>query len=406
MRFPFPTATLLFTLLLSGVAHAEATACERFKQQYTQQYPIIECVDKQTAVIGKQQNDLVLALADSQNRLLVPFGTYDTIYSSEAFSQNGKLLLPVRSQDKEGVINRNGKQIVPPQYDDIFMPKEADEPIIVEKDQRYGLIDQTGKILMEPRYALIHTFSDGLALYTADPFLEEDNPNVRWGYLNTQGETTIAPQFADAQSFGSGVAWVKRTHNGNWLLIDRTGKTLLNAPNTYQDVDAFDKNGLARVQKNDLYGLINKRGESVLAAEYSHLTWLQDEAFYLIQKEEKFGATDAQGKVVIPTEFDAHTHWNPDNTPRGQIALMRGTTVYLFDQNGQQINQRPARYAQQCAHVAIGLPHKTQAGYRVSEIYIDNNMVRFINANGDDETGTCSDVASHKKGKTSKKRRS
>lgn len=117
MRFPFPTATLLFTLLLSGVAHAEATTCERFQQQYTQQYPIIKCVDKQTAVIGKQQNDLVLALADSQNRLLVPFGTYDTIYSSEAFSQNGKLLLPVRSQDKEGVIDRNGKQIVPPQYD-------------------------------------------------------------------------------------------------------------------------------------------------------------------------------------------------------------------------------------------------------------------------------------------------
>ena len=247
-----------------------------------------------------------------------------------------------------------------------------------------------------------------MAAYTADPLEKygEKNPHARIGYLDTQGKTVITPQFAQAARFSAGVAWVKQPDSGDWLLIDRTGKTLLRAPYTYQILGNFDKNGLAKIRKNNFYGLINQRGESVLAAEYDFLNWDNVGQFYLLEKNGKYGAADAQGKVVISPDFDALTNWDKDETPQGQTALVRGITVYLFDQNGRQLDQRPARYAKQCAHVAIGLPHKTQSGYRVSEIYIDNNMVRFINANGDDETGTCSDVAPHKKGKTSKKHRS
>ena len=69
MRFSLKSMAGLCVLLLCGVTHAEPTACERFKQQYTE----IDCVDKDTAVVRNQQNEW--ALADSQNRLSVPFGT-------------------------------------------------------------------------------------------------------------------------------------------------------------------------------------------------------------------------------------------------------------------------------------------------------------------------------------------
>lgn len=416
MRFSLKSMAGLCALLLCGVAHAEQTACERFEQQYAKQYTEIDCVDKDTAVVRNQQDEY--AVADSQNRLLVPFGTYPVIFAHNAFSQNGKLLLNISNQDgKEGVIDRNGKTVVPMQYDDIQMPKQADKPIFIiqnsEYGERYGLADQTGKILLEPRYYKIEPFSEGLAVYSADPITKygEKNPHARYGYLDMQGKTVIAPQFANAHEFGADTAWVQHPDNNDWLLIDRTGKTLMSAPETYQNIENFEQNGLAIARKNNLYGLINKLGESVLAAEYNRLLWQDTEKFYLLFKDNKFGVANAQGKIMIAPEFDFPTDWDWDTkqTPQGQIAFIRGFTVYLFDQNGKQINQRAVRYAAQCAHVAIGLPHKTQAGYRVSKItpdYAENNHIVFANAANHIKLGECSDVAPHKKGRTHKKRRS
>lgn len=412
MRFPLKTAALLCGLMACGAAHAEQTACKRFEQQYAKQYKTIYCADKDTAVVTNQQYEY--AVADSQNRLLVPFGTYANIYLFNIFSKDDRLLLHVRTQDgKHGVIDGNGKAILPPQYHDIWMPEQADEPIVIVKDsedgKRYGLSDQTGKILLEPHYYSIGDFSEGLAAYTADPLEKygEQNPHARFGYLDTQGNTVIAPQFAQAARFSTGVAWVKQPDNGDWLLIDRTGKTLLRFPYIYQETEDFEKNGLAIVKKDNLYGLINKRGESVLAAEYDLLSWEDKEQFYRFFKDGKFGAANAQGKVVIAPDFDAPTEWDKDETPQGQTALMRGLTVYLFDQNGTQLALRPARYAKQCAHVAVGLPHKSKAGYRVSKALTDKDIVTFTDADGNRITGKCSDAAApHNKGKTGKKRRS
>lgn len=400
MRFPLKAAALLCGLLACGAARAEQTACQRFKQQYAEQYKTIRCVDKDNAVVTNQQDEP--ALADSQNRLSVPFGTYASIMPFNVFSQDGRLLLNVINQDgKQGVIDGNGKVVLPPQYDDIQMPRQADEPIVIVKDSedgwRYGLADQAGKLLLEPRYYGMSFFSEGLAAYTADPSKKygESNPHIRFGYLDTQGNTVIAPQFANARPFGAGVAWVKQPDHGDWLLIDRTGKTLLRAPYTYQGFGNFDKNGLAWIVKNHLFGLINKRGESVLAAEYGWIYWDDDGKFYDLEKGGKFGAADAQGKVVVPTEFDAATDWDKDNeaTPQGQLALVRGLTVYLFDQNGKQIKLRPARYAQQCAHVAVGLPHKSKTGLRVRQVYPDQNTVLFTDAEENRVRYKCSDVA-------------
>lgn len=400
MRFPLKAAALLYGLLACGAARAEQTACQRFKQQYAEQYVKIDCVDKDTAVVRNRQRQY--ALADSQNRLLVPFGTYAAIVTFNIFSQDGRLLLNVLSQDgKQGVIDSNGKTVLPPQYDGIVMPQQAEEPIIIVKNsedgRRFGLTDQAGKLLLEPRYYGIGFFSEGLAVYIPQVLKKygERNPHIRIGYLDTQGNTVIAPQFADAKPFGDGVAWVQQPDNGDWLLIDRTGKTLLRAPYTYQGFGNFDKNGLAWIEKNNLYGLINKRGESVLAAEYDDaLYWDDGKKFYLLEKGGKFGAADAQGKVVVPTEFDAPTDWDKEETLQGQTALVRGLTVYLFDQNGKQIKQRPARYAQQCAHVAVGLPHKSKTNLLVRQVYTDQNTVLFTNADGNKiDDGKCSDVA-------------
>ena len=411
MSFPLKSMVLLCGLLACGAVSAAETACRRFQQQYAGQYTEINCVDKDTAVVRNRQDEW--AVADSQNRLLVPFGTYYLIdWTDHIFllGQNDKLLLRVGSPDEQwGVIDRNGKQILPPDYDVIELPKQSGDPIVLvtgsSENRRYGLADQAGNILLEPRYPFIGNFSEGLAAYTADPVIKDgkENPHARFGFLDRQGKTVIAPQFSyfNRKPFGDGVAWVKRADSSDWLLIDRTGKTLLRMSNIYQEVFNFDENGLALVLQNGLTGLINKRGESVLAA-YNHITWLHFKPFYLLEKGGKSGAADIRGKAVIPPRFDYMTEWENGKTPQGQIAFVRGANAYLFDQNGRQLARRLVRHTKQCAHITLGLPHKSKTGYRVSQVFTDRNEVWFSYSGKDigfvnSESGTCSDVAAPRK---------
>lgn len=256
MNLPLKTAVLWCGLLLCGWARAEEPAWEAFEQKYARQYESINYVDTHAAIAQNRQGQS--ALIDNANRILVPFGTYDSFVTIKGvFKHNGKLFLQVSHQNKFGLIDGKGKQIIPPQYHEIIVALKDDSPITVGIDgtdgRRYGLVDQDGHILIEPRYSWIGLFSDGLAPYTADPLLDQDgqdNPHIRFGFLDIRGRTVISPQFSDFREFHSGVTWVKHADSGDRLLIDRTGKTLLRAPSyIYQAFENFDANGLAIVKK-------------------------------------------------------------------------------------------------------------------------------------------------------------
>ena len=66
---------------------------------------------------------------------------------------------------------------------------------------KYGFIDKSGKVVIEPQFDGASNFSEGFAC------VEKDD---KWGFIDKNGKVVIEPQFDDAEPFSEGLAKVRR----------------------------------------------------------------------------------------------------------------------------------------------------------------------------------------------------
>src|SRR5258706_8572035 len=75
-----------------------------------------------------------------------------------------------------------------------------------------GLIGKDGKFILEPKYASIHPFSEGLAEFSVQTGTKQEDgkeiPVFKQGYLDKQGHVAIEAKFDNAQHFSEGLACV------------------------------------------------------------------------------------------------------------------------------------------------------------------------------------------------------
>jgi hypothetical protein len=120
---------------------------------------------------------------------------------------------------KTGVIDRTGKFVIPPTYEQIRPFSEGLAAVEVRWGDivRYGFIDRTGKMVIAPQFLNAGPFHEGLAPVEIPDVVEEEKvPRIaravrgRWGYIDRQGQVIIAPQYYHAASFRQGTATVCR----------------------------------------------------------------------------------------------------------------------------------------------------------------------------------------------------
>jgi hypothetical protein len=126
-------------------------------------------------------------------------------------------------------------------------------------DERWGFIDSTGTIKIEPAFESAYCdFSEGLA--PVDP----EGPPYRFGYIDTSGEMVIEPQFASAGQFSEGMAEVgdrDQGDGGKWGAIDTSGSLVV--PMQYDSPPLFSE-GLAAVKSDGDWYFIDKTGATAL----------------------------------------------------------------------------------------------------------------------------------------------
>lgn len=289
-----------------------------------------------------------VALVDYRGKHLTEF-LYDEI---ERF-QDGYAVVAINPSDsskkREGLIDKNGKEVLPLNYliesfrEGYFAVRDLEKDcgaylhpagnrkdiegtyfvspfsegladFAVRNDElqayQFGLIDKNFNRILEPKYDLIQAFSEGFASFRVG------RENAKWGYLNREGKVVIEPKFDYAGSFQDGRAIVRE--NGLDGMIDVSGAYVVRPG--YVAIDRLAKNFYAFNVGGEVpgrvvggkWGFMDANGKIIVEAKYDNMAW--DDGYeygYVpvsIVKEDGFGywgMMDAEGREVIPVKYNS-----------------------------------------------------------------------------------------------------
>ena len=177
--------------------------------------------------------------------------------SSDGFTEG--LAAVESSGDKWGYIDNTGKFVIEPQFESASSFSEG--TAVVEVGNKYGFIDKTGKFVVEPQFRYAYHFSEGLASV-------RDFDTNKDGYIDRTGKFVIKPQFENAEEFSEGLAAVTLKEDGKYGFIDKTGKFVIKPQ--FKDYGSFSE-GLAAVKGFGFEdeGYIDRTGSFVIRAHFS-----------------------------------------------------------------------------------------------------------------------------------------
>ncbi|QDU34829.1 KWG Leptospira [Poriferisphaera corsica] len=195
--------------------------------------------------------------------------------------------------NKYGFINRIGIQTVPLELDGALRYREG--LAAFQKGNLIGYMNRVGKVMIPAKFDLAHSFSENVAVARTST-----RSSKTLGYIDRKGEfvyTVKNNQFDTLSSFSDGLAAIEK--NGLWGFINRKYE-LVTEPQFEQVRPYFSD--FAAVRKNGKWGYINKEGKTVIEPQYDEAYDFQ-EVLAMIKVNNKYGFINREGENIIPPQF-------------------------------------------------------------------------------------------------------
>jgi hypothetical protein len=230
------------------------------------------------------------------------------------------VLFPIVDSGKWGLIDVTGKVVIEPRYDQLAsyafedpfynrLPSAvAAREMLFEArptsrgllpyclKRRCGVLGPTGTEVIPARY-------DGAGGWFAGGLLRVKK-NGRWGFINEAGAEVIPAAYEWLWDFAGGVALAKidETH---WTLLDPEGRRLLDPPwPKNPDTSFVSQQPVSRAYAGGRWGLVDRYGRWVVAPTFESLGRFIDDGLINAQLGGKWGFIDTSGKWVIEPRFD------------------------------------------------------------------------------------------------------
>ncbi len=159
----------------------------------------------------------------------------------------------------------------------------------IKKDNRFGFVDNRGRLRIANRYEEVKDFHNGLAAVRI---------LGKWGFINKADQIAIQPVYEEVNSFTENYSIVKQ--KSLLGLIDKSGKLIL--PVRYQSIEILPGHRF-KVKQNDLWGLSDINGSLIIQPKLDFLEDLNN-GYVIIGREGKFGVLTLQGLSTIPQIYD------------------------------------------------------------------------------------------------------
>jgi hypothetical protein len=199
----------------------------------------------------------------------------------------------------------------------------------VAKDGKYGYIDKIGRMVIPPQYDDAGKYSEGLAAVRVYLVISGQHSG-KWGYIDKTGQMVIPPQYYWAYNFSEGLAAVE-VQMDKWGFIDQTGKMVIPPQYSYVFLNSGFSEGLAAVRVSDRWGYIDKTGQMVVPTQYGGADAFS-EGLAAVYTGGKRGYIDKTGKMVIPPQYTGAEEFS-----EGLAAVRVGDKSGYIDKTGKYV---------------------------------------------------------------------
>lgn len=228
---------------------------------------------------------------------------YEQIEALENMDENENIwyeknILKVKKNGKYGLIDLNGKELLPAEYEDITVLEGISNSIIIKKGGKIGLVNDNGSIMIEPQYTDIKnlgkTYKDGYITI---------NQEGKYGVISTTKKQILENKYDEiAQVYLNEYYLV--TEGGQQKVIDSKGTAIIQ--DGFNEIKSATSNGIIFV-KDNLYGEIDKTGKITIEAKYQELKEAAN-GIYIAKQNDKYGIIDQNQIEKIPFEYAGITY--------------------------------------------------------------------------------------------------
>ncbi len=230
-------------------------------------------------------------------------------------------LIIARKGDDFSIFTKAGKPLnfLTKKYD-WFGSANHPSLIIVTKNNKYGLVNSNGSEIVPPKYDFLSYFNNDMARFKL---------NNQWGYIDKSGKEIIPPTFDDAEDFNGELSVVKQ--NGLTGVVNKQNKIVL--PTKYSSVTINDNIIRACNFSGDYIHctFFDKLGKELLSLNGDYI-YIRDfnEGIASVQKEEEKYFIDIKGNKLF--NFTSRDY---ESCKEGLIAMnFRGSWGFM-DKTGK-----------------------------------------------------------------------
>jgi hypothetical protein len=249
---------------------------------------------------------------------------------------------------KMGLIDRNGKQLnhpdgTPQRFDfiddfqhGITRVCTGGRVAVVENPEEQKIAISNIKMLTHGFFITPTRFFENSS--TANFYYKNDGEEaLKWGYIDSLGQTIIEPQYEFANQFLDSMAVNKK--NGAWGLISQDNEILLDF--TYKSITPFGRNrDRWRVNiGNNKPIFFNKKGHEVISLKYEKFGGFFDE-MCRVMTDSLWGYVDKNGEEVIPCQYE-----NARNFSEGMASVFVDNEWIFIDKTGKEVLNPSAKIA-------------------------------------------------------------
>ncbi len=207
-------------------------------------------------------------------------------------------MFPAFDNNKWCYIDKKGNVLLQTDFSSIMGFYE--DKAAVKIKGRYGFIDTSGKMIIEPKFIMVGHFNEGFCkVYVKSEW------GYKWGVIDSSGEFVVPPRYEEVGDFSNGLVGVCEEEFDLVQYLNQKGEIVIEYGG--YDLLNFSENCIPMEdEEKELYGYLGVDGKWEIQPAFAG-TYVFSEGMagvnFFINGEPKTGFIDREGTQVVPPVY-------------------------------------------------------------------------------------------------------